>query len=247
MTGHWGSESVAGHPCDVYTPPRINDDGFVLLYLHGYHMGSLREQTPYLQAFDRHGLPVVCPVTRQSWWTDRRCPAFDPQLSPQRHILDNVLPFMQQRWGVTPPRIGLFGTSMGGQGALRLAYQFPDRFPVVAAIAPAIDFHHRLREGDEILAQMYRDVEDARQDTAILHIHPLNWPRYQFFCCDPADGDWFDSADRLRMKLMSLGVPFEYDLETTAGGHGFGYYNRMADRAIDYLASRLRDRQRQLL
>ena len=62
---------------------------------------------------------------------------------------------------------------------------------------------------------MYRDAEQARQDTATLHIHPLNWPRHQWFCCDPADYRWHDSADRLRMKLYSLGVPYECDLETT--------------------------------
>ena len=111
---------------------------------------------------------------------------------------------------------------------------------MVAAISPAIDYHVKLQEGvDETLSLMYRDPEEARQDTAILHIHPLNWPRHQFFCCDPADHRWWDSADRLRMKLASLGVPFECDLETSAGGHGFGYYNCMAERAIGFLAERL--------
>jgi hypothetical protein len=98
-----------------------------------------------------------------------------------------------------------------------------------------------LREGDETLAAMYRDSEAARQDTAILHIHPLNWPRHQFFCCDPADHRWWDSADRLRMKLWSLGVPFEADLETSGGGHGFGYYNMMAEKAVDFLARGLEE------
>jgi hypothetical protein len=37
------------------------------------------------------------------------------------------------------------------------------------------------------------------------------------------------------MKLSSLGVPFEADLETTAGGHGFGYYNQMAEKAVSFL------------
>ena len=86
---------------------------------------------------------------------------------------------------------------------------------------------------------MYRDAEDARQDTATLHIHPLNWPRNQFFCCDPTDYRWHESVDRLRMKLWSLGVPFECDLETIAGGHSFEYASHMAPRAIGFLAERL--------
>jgi S-formylglutathione hydrolase FrmB len=97
----------------------------------------------------------------------------------------------------------------------------------------------RYDEGDETIRQMYRDKEDARQDTALLHIHPLNWPRHQFFCCDPADYRWHQSADRLRMKLWSLGVPHEHDLTTTGGGHSFAYYSKMAPRAIGFLVERL--------
>jgi hypothetical protein len=108
-------------------------------------------------------------------------------------------------------------------------------FPVVAAISPAIDYQIRMQEGDETLPLMYRDAEQARQDTALLHIHPLNWPRRQWFCCDPQDYRWHESADRLRMKLYSLGVPFECDLETIGGGHGWTYYERMAEPALRFI------------
>ena len=49
---------------------------------------------------------------------------------------------------------------------------------------------------------------------------------------DPADVRWHESADRLKMKLSSLGVPFESDLETEAGGHSFTYASHMAERAV---------------
>jgi len=119
-------------------------------------------------------------------------------------------------------------------------------FPVVAAISPALDFHNRVRAGDEALAQMYDDPESARQETAILYIHPLNWPPHQFFCCDPTDGDWWEGADRLKMKLHSLGVPFESDLASVGGGHGFGYYNTQAERVVAFLAERLELQSRSL-
>ena len=70
---------------------------------------------------------------------------------------------------------------------------------------------------------------------------------HQFFCCDPTDEDWFESSDRLQMKLTSLGIPFESDLETEAGGHGFTYYNHMAERAIGFLAERLETERRRLV
>jgi hypothetical protein len=117
----------------------------------------------------------------------------------------------------------------------------------VAAISPAIDYYKRMEQGDAALRGMYRDAEQARQDTALLHIHPLYWPRHQFFCCDPTDAGWFDSSDRLRMKLYSLGVPHECDLETTGGGHGPEYYEKMAEPTIDFLVERLQQERRRVV
>lgn len=238
MSGTWNETLVGGHPCFEFEPTRPNPHGYVVLYLHGVHLGRLAEQPAFCEQFERHGLPVVAPVTQRSWWTDRICAEFDAKVTAERHVLDAVLAHLARR-GSRPPQIGLLGTSMGGQGALRLAYKHPDTFPVVAAISPAVDYHERIREGiDETLPAMYRDEEEARQDTATLHIHPLNWPRHQFFCCDP-DDPWWESSERLRMKLYSLGVPHECDLETQAGGHGFAYYGHMAERAVGFLAERL--------
>ncbi len=239
--GNWAALDLAGHPCDVFEPSEGNPNGYVVLYLHGVHQGSLREQAAFVDQFEQHGLRVVAPQTARSWWVDRICPEFDASITAQQHVIQNVLPFIRERFGIEPPRIALLGTSMGGQGALRYAYLFPQLFPVVAAVSPAIDFQKRIEdaeEGDPLL-EMYEDPEQARQDTAILHIHPLNWPRRQFFCCDPADTRWYDSADRLRMKLSSLGIPFECDLDTSAGGHGFPYYNHMAPHVVRFLVNAL--------
>ena len=41
------------------------------------------------------------------------------------------------------------------------------------------------------------------------------------------------------MKLSALGIPFDAELETPGGGHGFDYYNQMAPVAVGYLAERL--------
>lgn len=239
MTGMWTEQVVGGHPCHCYAPPEVNEHGFVVLYLHGVRMGQLHDKQPFLDSLDRHGLPVVAPVTRRSWWTDRICPEFDAKLTAERHLLDNVLPLIEHQYAARPPAIGLLGTSMGGQGALRLAYKHPSVFPVVAAISPAIDYHTRWDDGDETLPMMYRDKEHVRQDTATLHVNPLNYPRHQFFCCDPTDYRWLDSSERLQMKLYSLGVPHQCHFETEAGGHGFDYYNAMAETAISFLAEKL--------
>ncbi len=237
--GSWGENEIAGHPAEIFEPSKRNPHGYALIYLHGVRLGRLSDRDAFTAQLEKHGLPVIAPITQRSWWTDRICKEFDSELTAERHLLDNVVPFIEKHWNSKSPQIGLFGTSMGGQGALRFAYKYPDTFPVVAALSPAVDYHLRIARGDETLPLMYRDTEQARQDTALLHIHPLNWPRHQYFCCCPTDYQWYDGVDRLRMKLHSLGVPFEYDLDTEGGGHGPPYYDKMAETVIDFLVERL--------
>jgi pimeloyl-ACP methyl ester carboxylesterase len=213
IAGKWSEIEVAGHPCDVYEPPARNEHGYVVVYLHGVHLGRLVDKPAFCREFDRHGLPVIAPLTQRSWWTDKICEEFDANLTAERHLVDNIVPFIQQHWASRPPQIALLGTSMGGQGALRFAFKFPDLFPIVAAISPAIDYQSRFDEGDETLPRMYPDPEAARQDTATLHVHPLNWPRNLWFCCCPTDVCWHESAERLRMKLAALGIPYDAELE----------------------------------
>ena len=234
--GKWTEQEIAGHKCHCYEPKAPNGHGQTILYLHGTKSVRLKYQTGVVQEIERHGLRIIEPEGEYSWWVDRISPRFDLQISGERFLLDHLVPFLAEHWECRPPQIALLGSSMGGQGALRLAYKHPNQFPVTAGVFPAIDFQKKVDEGDPTLSAMYEDAEAARQDTATLHIHPLNWPRHQFFCCDPADVRWHDSADRLHMKLFSLGVPHEMDLETTAGGHTWDYFTHMAPRIIDFLA-----------
>lgn len=239
LPGTWTETEVAGHPCDLYEPPRPSEHGDAVVYLHGVHLNRLVDQPAFTEQFARHGLRVIAPRTGPTWWTDRITEVFDVEMSAETYVLGHVMPYVAGRWGSRPPRIALLGTSMGGQGALRMAFKHPDTFPVVAAISPAIDCQWRMERGDPVLEELYGDPESARQDTALLHIHPLNWPRHIFFACDPGDDPWFESAEKLQMKLASLGIPFECDLESEAGGHGFAYYSAVADKAVGFIAQRL--------
>jgi pimeloyl-ACP methyl ester carboxylesterase len=238
--GAWSETSVTGHACEVFEPHKPSEHGNVVLYLHGRRLRRLSQSVPFTRELARRGLRAIAPFTGRCWWTDKLCPDFDAQLSPLRHLVDNVLPHIAERWGARPPRIALLGTGMGGQGALTAAFRFPNQFPIVAAVGPSIDYQLLFYDDDEpMLPAMYADAESARQDTATLHVHPLNWPRNTWFAADPADGVWYEGAERLRMKLSALGVPHECDLETSAGGYDWPYYELMAPRAMEFIAGRL--------
>jgi pimeloyl-ACP methyl ester carboxylesterase len=244
----WQTHEIEGRRVEVYLPSQwgeaaehgsqdIRRDRAVL-YLHDQRGQSPRNFNSLVEKLEQHQLPLLVPYAGPTWWTERLTQQFDATLSPRRYLLDRVLPFAQSLLGIAPPRIALLGYRMGAQGALGLAYRHPDLFPVVAAVTPAIDFQLLVAQGDPVLMELYEDPEAARQDTVILHIHPLNWPRHQFFCCDPADPHWFASADRLRMKLGSIGIPHESDLQSTFAEEA-DYVRAAMPRALDFIAERL--------
>src|SRR5262245_56178069 len=136
----WTRVTIAGKPADAFTPPGP-PACFALIYLHGVGQETLAVKPVYTHMLCELGFACVCPSGGYSWWADRTCPSFDPTRTAERYVLDDVLPYARQTWGVGRRAVGLFGVSMGGQGALRIAFKHPDIFPVVAGIAPAIDYH----------------------------------------------------------------------------------------------------------
>lgn len=239
ILNNWRTESVDGRRVDVFVPQAETAPQAAVLFLHGHGRVLLHENLIFSRLFQQHGLVAVCPDGGRSWWLDVVCLEFEAEQTPQNWLLNSIVPFIERNFCIASPRIALLGVSMGGQGALQLAFRHASKFPVVAAIAPAVDFHQLYGSGIP-LDSMFPDQEAARQASVVLNLQPLAWPRHQFFCCDPADAEWFDGAARLGMKLSSSGILHERDLETSGGGHSWDYFNRMAAKSLNHIANSLR-------
>jgi S-formylglutathione hydrolase FrmB len=238
LLSQWQSALVDGRNVETFVPADTVEPAGAVLFLHGHGGIRLADNLVFSRLFQQNGLIAVCPEGGRSWWLDVASPEFPEGVTPQRWLCDSVVPFIGSQFCITSPRIALLGVSMGGQGVLQLAYRHASQFPVVSAIAPAVDFQQLWGNGIP-LDVMFTDAEQARQETVVLNLHPLSWPRHQFYCCDPADTDWFDGAARLGMKLSSSGVMHDRDLETSAGGHSWEYFNHMGPAAIQNIVQGL--------
>lgn len=246
MNGNWTTTYLAGKPADVFAPPDGIRPRYGLLFLHDFDGQTLAQQPAIARMLAELRLACVCPHGKRSFWLERVCPEFDPAISAERHLLDQALPYFEREWGIRPPGVGLWGFGMGGQGALRLAFRHAKEFPVVAAIAPSLEFHE-LYYADTPLGEMYDSKEQCRQDTAILHVPPYNPPPHIYFCADPDDVSWHRGADRLHEKMNAIGVPHESDLTTEAGGHTWDYFHHMANTALRFLIEGLEKEGRRLI
>lgn len=243
----WTTAEVAGHPVEIYEPSGVGGSGGpsgqqALVFLHPARPELLRGREAFTRIFDELGLVCVCPHGGPSWWADRVYPAFDNRFSAERWVVEHVVPWLRDRLrgdGTNRPvRLGLLGVSIGGQAALRMAFKHPRVFPAVAALAPAIELHQLYGRGT-VLDLLYDSKEQCRQDTAVMHVRPDEYPSQIFFSVDPEDVAWYRGGDRLHEKLTALGIAHTCDLNTSAGGHSWEYFEHMADRAIRFLAEGL--------
>lgn len=235
----WEEITISGKAADAYLPTGGEDPIGVVLFLHGYDGVTLRGNEAFISEFARNNLIGLCPKGPECWWTDEVYGPFDEDVSPIQFLADNIPIFCVQTWNIEPPRIGVCGVEMGGQGALQLAYRHARQFPTVVAISPKVDFETWWGHGTS-LDVLFADREAARQHTAILHLHPLNYPKHQLLLCDPADQYCIDGSVTLASKLSSTGILFEQDFQTTHGGFGWTYANAMAARAIGFIADNVR-------
>jgi S-formylglutathione hydrolase len=242
----WTQVTIADKPADIFEPSGASRPRFGLLYLHGIGLETLSSSPTYTQLLEKHQLACICPHGQRSWWGDRLCAEFDPHVTPEKHLLQHLLPFFQERWGLKPPAVGLFGISMGGQGALRLAFKHPQWFPVVAGVSSALDYYELYGQGSP-LDEMYESKEQCRQDTALLHLPPVHYPPHIFYCIDPDDRPWYRGNDRLHEKMNALGVPHAIDFTTRAGGHSWDYFHHVAPRVVEFLLDGLKKESMRLL
>jgi S-formylglutathione hydrolase len=246
MSGSWTTESIAGRPAVVFDPGGYRPARFGVMFLHDLDGQPLRDQPNWTRWLGEQQLACICPSGGLSWWTDRICREFDPAITAEAYLLNAVMPAFDERWRVRARAVGIVGIGVGGQGALRLAFRHPERFPVVAALAAALDYHELYGFGTT-LDEMYESKEQCRQDTALMHIPPSGYPPHIFFAIDPDDHRWFRGNDRLDEKLTALGIPREKDFVTRGGGHTWVYFNHMAERVGQFLVSGLEQESRRLL
>jgi S-formylglutathione hydrolase len=141
----------------VYRPPQAASGPVPLLvYLAGL---TCTEETFAIKAgaqahAARHGLMLVMPDTSPrgtgfddattdwdfgegaGFYIDATEAPWATRFRMESWLIEELLPLVQQRFGGAPERVGIFGHSMGGHGALTLALKHPSLFRSVSAFAP---------------------------------------------------------------------------------------------------------------
>lgn len=243
-----GPSKVLGHavPYCVILPPSYDSNSSrrypVLYFLHGLggdaqfliDSGGLNMIEDLWQHREINDFLIVTPSAGRSFYINSR----DGRVRYQDFFIREFLPFIEIHYRILRDRRhrGISGVSMGGYGALRFAFLYPNLFGSVSAHSAAL------------IQNPPRPNVSTAQETAITRFvgaafgspfDPAYWTRESpftivrdhphpqdlriYFDCGTSDDFGFNrGAEAFHKLLLARGIPHEFHLYP--GGHDWSYF-----------------------
>jgi S-formylglutathione hydrolase FrmB len=214
----------------VITPDKYDKDGdaYAVLYiLHGAggSYASWVKGMPSVKEYaDLYNIILVFPDGgRTSWYFDS---PIDKQMLYETYVSTELISNIDKNYNTKPHKSAraVTGLSMGGHGALYLAFKHPDIWGAAGSMSGGLDITPFPNNWD--IAQRlgtYRANKDVwEQNTVINMIYLLNRKNLQLiFVCGVYDF-FYDANKRLHEKLLERRIPHDY-IERP-GGHTIDYW-----------------------
>ncbi len=194
---------------------------------------------------------AVMPDAEKSWYVDsaRHGGPGDYETAIVRDLVREIDTRFPTR--TTPEGRAILGVSMGGFGALRLAFKYPDVFGAVVAFSPGLFKPEGLswRHGPEVARRTNREHWYAGTfgqpfdlDLYIAEA-PFSYVSGVAAATPPpdillvvGDDDWFGSYDgTLEMFLDLRAAGLKPELRVADGGHDWRFWRRMTPGALSFL------------
>jgi S-formylglutathione hydrolase FrmB len=199
----------------------------VVYLLHGYsgNYADWIKKAPVIQQIaDHYQFIIVCPDGGfSSWYFDS---PVDDNFKYETYIVSELVPFVDQRYKTIKSREGraITGLSMGGHGALYLAFKHQDLFGAAGSMSGGVDIRPFPSNWD--LAKRlgsqaeHADLWEKYTVTNMLH---LLVPNSLSIIIDCGTGDFFYKVnEQLHQKLIDRNIPHDYI--TRPGIHNWDYW-----------------------
>lgn len=199
----------------------------VVYLLHGYSGNQndwLDHQPRIKEMADRYGMIIVNPDGRNSWYFDSYV---RPDYKMESFIIDDLIPYIDKKYPTAADRTkrAITGLSMGGHGALYLAFRHPDIFANAGSMSGGVDIrpwpdNWNIKDALGDIKQYPRRWEDNSVINLVNRLKPgeIN---INFDC---GIDDFFAAVNEdLHRALVKAGIPHDYTQRP--GAHTWEYWN----------------------
>ena len=203
-----------------------NNELPVLYLLHGAggYFSNWFFRVPEIEQYATdYNMIIVCPDgDKTSWYIDS---PIDSSSQYESYITRELVPAIDQNYRTIKKKHGraITGLSMGGHGALYLAFRNQDIWGAAGSMSGGVNIIPFAEEWsiDEILGPYAKNKENWETNTVVNLTHLLNGDLKIIFDCGKED--FFADVNReLHDKLMAEGIPHEYTVRP--GKHNWDYW-----------------------
>lgn len=217
-----------GEMIHVILPDSYSNGGsFPVVYLlHGYvdnHDAWLHKGLAAPLA-DSHNVILVMPDTGyNSWYLNSPLKA---ESQAESYIIEELIPYVDSHYRTIADRSAraITGLSMGGHGALYLAFRHQDLFGFVGSMSGGVDLRPFPENWD--LASHLGTIESNPENWeqhSVINLVGLLKPESLQICFDCGVDDFFYEVNcNLHRKLLEAGIP--HDFTSRPGAHTWEYW-----------------------
>jgi len=173
---------------------------------------------------DEYDMIIVCPdgnVT--SWYFDS---PVDPTYKYETYISSELVNYIDEHYSTIKNRSGraITGLSMGGHGALYLAFRHQDVYGACGSMSGGVDLRP-FPENWDIAKRLgkYSEYPDRWEANSVINLTYLLTANHLAITFDCGSSDFFYQVNvNLHQKLLERNIP--HDFTVRPGGHSWDYW-----------------------
>ena len=216
-------------------PANLQQDRYPVLYLlHGAYgcYSDWSRKTDLNQLASKYDVIIVCPDGQDSWYFDS---PVDPKMQFETYVSKELVSYIDSHYRTIPNRFmrAITGLSMGGHGALFLAFRHPDVFWSCGSMSGNMDitlfpdsWHIKDRLGN------YEDNKQRWRDHAVCNLvdqvkaSELK-PAQNIIIDDGLNDIFIKNNIAMHEQLVEKGI--DHDFTTRPGRHSWDYWVNSLD------------------
>lgn len=203
----------------------------VVYLLHGYggkYSDWISKAPGLKEAVDTYGMLIVCPDGGVgSWYWDS---PVDPAFKYETYVSGELVKWVDEHYKTIKDKKGraITGLSMGGHGALYLAFRHQDVFGAAGSMSGGVDIRpFPLRWDMAKRLGSYAEQPDRWEKHTVINLLHLLTPGALSLIIDCGTEDFFyEVNENLHKQLLYRNIPHDY--YTRPGAHNWDYWPNAA-------------------
>ena len=215
----------------IMLPDKFEGNLKILYLLHGLsdnHEDWLYKTTVYRDVLNNGTFAVVCPDGGKSFYCNMKSSYryYDYISDELPAFVEKIIPFSKKR----EDRY-IAGLSMGGYGALKIAFKNPEKYFAAASFSGVTDVKYRYSISSFDMSAIYDDAIPDHEDLFYLakELNSAETKPQVYQWCGTED---FMYEDNVRFRDLMNTLDFNYTYSESEGGHTWIYWDKQISHVV---------------